>query len=151
MYRKQSSVLSSSWTRAGQAGRSAGRMCICFSTCSVRRESASIPPQRLLCSRMTFRLPCHFYWFSCCVGERRGVGEVIRGEGERTLVPWHELKMELCVLCLVVFFKWPSNPAAVRLPFLAFLSVEVGLLWICLSLCWGLRRRWREEGKGRGS
>lgn len=68
--------------------------------------SASIPPQSSLRSRMTFQLHCHFYWFSCCVGEAEGVGgrgdwerergrEGAReGKWERALVPQYEQKME---------------------------------------------------------
>ena len=163
----------SSWLGAGQTSRSAGRMCICFSIRSLCHLSESIPTQSLQCLRMTFQLRCHFYWFSCCVEEgeggwgdwervrgrerereREGEGELAR-EGSGSLA-WSENGACLC-FCLVVFFKWPSNPAAVGLLFPASLSAwqqwGVGLLWLCsgcLPVCWKERRRWREEGERKG-
>lgn len=70
---------------------------------------------------MTFQLRCHFYWYSCCMEGREGA-------------------CSLSTLCLDLFFKWPSNPAAVWLPFLASLfpwqQWGVGWQWLsskCLS------------------
>lgn len=71
---------------------------------NVCHISAGIPPQSSLRSRMTFQLRCHFYWFSCCVGEVGGWGgggaEAIEREGaregkwEKALVPQYQQKME---------------------------------------------------------
>lgn len=118
--------VSTSWSRSGQT--STGRMCICFSIGSLCHVSESIPPQSRLCSRMTFQQHCHFYWFSCCV----------EGEGERGRGLWFPgviWKWSPSLLCLVVFFKWPSNPAAVRLLSLASLSVATVRSVIAVAQC----------------